>query len=138
MCKVSSGYSDLQRDGIADESDKLVQGVIETIDLAKTQKIVLSQLDDDLQEALAQVRLVSLYSCLYYRHRGYYSATFCIDWASAAKHPCGYRDRNNCMCGAVTCDLIHILMILICGNKSAYNIIMYIYMNLADISLVLG
>ena len=60
MCKVSSGYSDLQSDGISGESDKLIQGVIETIDLAKTQRIVLSQLDDDLQEALAQVRLVSI------------------------------------------------------------------------------
>ena len=70
MCKVSSGYSDLQSDGIAGESDKLIQGVIETIDLAKTQKIVLSQLDDDLQEALAQVRLVCISIVVYYRNRG--------------------------------------------------------------------
>ena len=48
-------YRDRQRDGATDETNKLIQDVIETIDLAKTQKIVLSQLEDKLQDAYAQV-----------------------------------------------------------------------------------
>ncbi|KAI0223669.1 hypothetical protein LSAT2_025158 [Lamellibrachia satsuma] len=47
---------DRQKDGATDETNKLIQDVIETIDLAKTQKIVLSQLEDKLQDAYAQVQ----------------------------------------------------------------------------------
>jgi len=49
-------YRDRQKDGTTVDTDKLIQDVIETIDLAKTHKIILSQLEEKLQDAHLQVR----------------------------------------------------------------------------------
>ncbi|KAK2185150.1 hypothetical protein NP493_245g02024 [Ridgeia piscesae] len=49
-------YRDRQKDGTTVDTDKLIQDVIETIDLAKTHKIILSQLEEKLQDAHLQVQ----------------------------------------------------------------------------------
>ena len=49
-------YRGRQKDGATVDTDKLIQDVIETIDLAKTHKIILSQLEEKLQDAHLQVR----------------------------------------------------------------------------------